>query len=159
MVMVNTVGKNVSVAIKSYTAGFLDADGAIMAPVEHNKESRFKLRSRIVIRVTQINREVLDSLAEEFGVGLVVKNRDCYEWIIRNQSHVEWLLESLLPYIRVKRKQAILGLQILSFTISTKDDPISVAALADTLSSYNVRSKLQRNSYVLKVQEAFSRND
>ena len=34
-----------------------------------------------------------------------------------------------------------------------------VANLADTLSSYNVRSKLQRNKYSLMVQEIFSRND
>ncbi len=160
LVMVNTVGRNVSAAIKSYTAGFLDADGAIMAPVEHSRDSKFQFRPRLVIRITQGNREILDSLAEDFGIGQVVRNMACYDWIIRDQSHVKWLLESLLPYIRVKRRQATVGLQILSlFPISSKQDLLKVASLADTLSSYNVRSKLQRHSYALKVQESFSRND
>lgn len=40
-----------------------------------------------------------------------------------------------------------------------KNLSVAIKFIADTLSSYNVRSKLQRNSYALKVQESFSRND
>ena len=159
MFMVNTVGKDTSVALKSYIAGFLDADGAIMAPVERHKEKKFKLRIRVIVRVTQKDREILLMFKESLGIGQVVPDRSCFNWIIRDQNHVKWLLEILLPYICVKRKQALIGLKIISSPRGTKEDLVKIALLADSLSSLNVRSKLAQNSYSLKVQNVFSRND
>ncbi len=157
--MVNTVGKDISEVLISYTAGFLDADGAIMAPIEKNQEKRFKLRARIVVRLTQRDCEILLYLKNQFNIGRVVLNGTAYDWIIRDQKDVKWFLELLNPFILVKKKQALIALQILVLPKDTKKDLIRIANLSDSLSSYNVRSKLKRHKYSLMVQEIFSRND
>lgn len=68
MFMVNTVGKDVSEALKSYIAGFLDADGAIMAPIERHNEKKFKLRVRVIVSISQRNQEVLNMFRDNLGI-------------------------------------------------------------------------------------------
>ncbi|HUC95471.1 MAG TPA: LAGLIDADG family homing endonuclease [Candidatus Saccharimonadia bacterium] len=157
--MVNTVGKNISAVNESYTAGFLDADGAIMATIERHKEKRYGFRIRVIVKITQKNKTIVDWFRTQYSIGNVVHNRATYDWIIRDQSDAYSFIKQLEPYIIVKRKQALIALQILDHKISSKEDLISVALLADTLSSYNVRSKLRRRNYSLMIQEVFSRND
>jgi len=69
------------------------------------------------------------------------------------------LIELLEPFILFKKNQAVIAKQILSSKILSKEDLVSVALMADTLSSYNVRSKNRRRNYSLMIQEVFSRND
>lgn len=157
--MVNTVGKNISEVVKSYTAGFLDADGAIMAPVEHHQEKKFRIRVRIVVHISQRDEISLRWFQEQFGIGRVVFNRSSYVWIIKDQAHIRWLLQILQPYILVNQRQLLLAQKILDHPIIDPGDVIYVAQLADTLSSYNVKSKTPRYHYSLMVQEVFSRND
>ena len=40
--MANAVGKEYSEAKRAYLAGFLDADGAIMATIERHQEKKFR---------------------------------------------------------------------------------------------------------------------
>ena len=47
--MVNTVGKGCSEVDRAYLAGFLDADGAIMAIIEKHQEKKFDFRIRIIM--------------------------------------------------------------------------------------------------------------
>ena len=157
--MVNTVGKKVSEVLRSYTAGFLDADGAIMAPIERHQDKRFKFRIRVIVKFTQRDRDKLDQLKEGFGIGKVVNNGSAYDWVIKDQYHVQWFLKLLLPHIKVKENQALIALQIVGLPKSTQAELLEVASLADTLSSYNVRSKHRRRNNSLMIQETFSRND
>jgi len=157
--MVNTVGKNISEVIKSYTAGFLDADGAIMATIERHKEKRYGFRVRVIIEIAQKDRKILDWFQNQYSCGRVVLDRTTHAWIIRDQSDVYTFITQLEPYIRSKKKQASIALRILDHEVSSKEDLMSVALMADALSSYNVRSKLRRRNYSLMIQETFSRND
>jgi hypothetical protein len=157
--MVNTVGKNVSEVTKSYTAGFLDADGAIMATIERHKEKRFGFRVRVIVKITQKSKEHLEWFERQFGFGRIVPNRTTYDWIVKDQSHVLYLLQILEPYVLVKKEQTRIAQQILGHSILTQEDVLFLARLADSLSVFNVRSKSRRRNHSLMVQDAFSRND
>jgi hypothetical protein len=130
-----------------------------MATIERHKEKRYGFRVRIIVKITQKDKKILDWFQSQYSVGTVVLNRTTYDWKIRDQSDVYYFIKQLEPYIILKKKQASIALDILNSKISSREDLISIASLADSLSSYNVRSKSRRRNYSLMVQEVFSRND
>jgi len=149
---------------KSYLAGFLDADGAVMAVIERHREKRFGFRVRVVLKVTQHDRKVLDWMQSTLGVGIVRANRSgetrqAFDLHIRDRADVREVLEMLLQHLRVKRKQAEIALRILNQTVESKKDLIRNARLADALSRFNVRSKNRRKNFASKIQEHLSPND
>lgn len=156
---VNPVGKKFSVAERAYLAGFLDADGCIMATIEPHQEKRFGFRIRLTFKISQSNPEILNWLHRKSGIGVVRKNRTTHDWLTRDQTIVREILKMIQPYVRVKRRQLVYALQIIDSVISTKTDLLQVARLADALSRLNVRSKNRRKNHVSMIQEYFSRND
>jgi len=161
---VNTVGKEYFETDLAYTAGFLDADGAIVACIEKHKEKKFGFRIRVSVKVTQKDDKVLKWMRKIFCVGKIRANRigtslQTYDWIIRDQGDCELFLKVLEPYLKTKTKQASLALRILSRQIRTQSDLLYVAKTADALSGFNVRSKNRRKNHMLMIQEYFSRND
>ena|SRR3989344_4695685 len=160
----NAVGKRCSEVERAYIAGFLDADGAIMAIIERHKEKRFGFRIRVMIKITQRDRSILDWMQKKLGVGRVRANRlgdsrQTFDLHVLDQQHARGLLKMLMPYVRAKKKQARMALAILEATIASKRDVIRIAQLADALSRFNVRSKDRRKNHAIKVQEHFSSND
>jgi len=153
------VGKTASEVDKAYIAGLVDGDGAIMALIEKHAEKRFGYRVRVALKVTQYARQDVDWLVEAMGAGAVRSNRTCFDWLVRDQADVLRVLNMIAPYLRGKRRQAEIARQILRQVIVTKQDLCDVAELADTLSSFNVRSKNRRKNYAIMVQEDVSRND
>ena len=157
--MVGSVGKGCSEADRAYIAGLIDCDGAIMASIESHKEKKFGFRVRIIIQFTQKNPQLLQWIQSLLGVGIIAKNRTTFDWIVRDQQICKEILELIQVYSRGKSQQVKIGLQILQTTISSKEDLLFVARLADTLSSFNVRSFGRRKNYASKIQEHFSSND
>ena len=156
---VNPVGKQCSEAEKAYAAGFLDADGAIMATIEKHKEKKFGFRVRVTVKVTQSKRNILDWFLRKFRVGYIRKNRTTFDWQVRDQKASADLLSQLMPYLRVKKPQAGKALRVLRRTIKSFAHLRQVANLADSLSRLNVRSKGRRKNFVSMIQENCSRND
>ena len=156
---VNTVGKNVFEVERAYTAGFLDADGSIMATIEKHHETKFGFRVRITIQITQKDRKTLDWFKSKYKVGYIRKNRNTFDWIIRDQLIAKDFLNCLLIYIKTKRKQAEIALKILDIEIKKSKDILRSARLADSLSKLNVRSKNRRKNFASMIQKSFSRND
>jgi intein/homing endonuclease len=159
LVKVNAVGKRVSEASRAYLAGFLDADGSIMAVIEKHPEKKFGFRVRVIVKITQHNEEILQWFLRQFRIGRIQRNRRAYDWIIRDQSSVKEFLVLIRPYLRLKAKQARIAIKILEMTIFSRSELLKVAQLADTLSELNVRSKNRRNNYTVMIQETLSRND
>ncbi len=160
----NAVGKSCSEVERAYCAGFLDADGAIMAVIEKHREKRFGFRVRVALKVTQHDREVLDWIQRTVRAGIVRANRlgdtrQTFDLHIRDRDDVRKVLEMLMPHLRVKIAQARIALQILDSDIKSKQDLIRVARSADALSRFNVRSKNRRKNFVSKIQEHLSPND
>ncbi len=156
---VNTVEKEVCEADRAYTAGFLDADGAIMALIEKHNEKKFGFRVRVVVKISQKERDILDWLEKTYCIGHVYKNRTTFDWTIKNQKDVMTFLTDVSPYIKLKKKQAAKALHILKVDITTFDDLCNVARIADALSRLNVRSKNRRRNYAAMIQRTPFRND
>jgi len=157
--MVGSVGKGCSEVNRAYIAGLFDCDGAVMAWIESHKEKKFGFRVRICLQLTQKYSDLLQWVQTVLSVGAIRKNRTTYDWELKDQHQCQELLVLLQPYMRGKAKQVTLALQILSKKVDTKEDLMTVAQLADTLSGYNVRSFGRRRNYASKIQEHLSSND
>ena len=160
----NAVGKKCTEVERAYIAGFLDADGAIMAVIEPHTGKQHGFRVRLSLKVTQHDRKILDWIRRKIEVGIVRANRlgthlQTFDLHIRDQAHVVGTLEVLRPYLRVKRVQAHYALRIFSHAQKTKKEILHVARLADALSKFNVQSKNRRKNFATKVKEHFSPND
>jgi len=130
-----------------------------MALIERHAEKRFGFRVRVALKVTQFAKQDVEWLVEAMGAGAVCPNRTCFDWLVRNQADVLRVLDTITPYLRGKKRQAEIAGQILRQVIVTREDLCNVAELADTLSSFNVRSKSRRKNYAIMIQEDVSRND
>lgn len=155
----NAVGKNFSEVELAYAAGFVDADGAIMACIEKHNEKKFGFRVRVVLKVSQKDTKVLRWFRNTFNTGNFRKNRTVNDWQIQDQKDCLRILKILLPYFKVKRMQAKFAINILGTSVKTKNDLLHIASLADTLSRFNVRSKNRRKNHVAMIKEKFSSND
>ena len=158
------MGKRCSEVERAYIAGFLDADGAVMAVIEKHQEKRFGFRVRVALKVTQRDRKILDWIQRTMHAGIVRANRlgdtrQTFDLHIRDRGEVREVLEMLMPHLRVKIAQARTALEILDSDIRSERDLIRVARLADALSRFNVRSKNRRKNFVSKIQEHLSPND
>ena len=147
------MGKPLSEVERAYLAGFLDGDGAIMALIERHPEKRFGFRIRLEVKATQYHECDVAWLPEQTGVGYIRRNLRTYEWIVRDQQAVSWLLAMIAPYTRCKQNQVALAIRILEHPVKSKEDLIQVAQLADALSKFNVRSKLRRRNHAAMIQE------
>jgi len=156
---VNTVGKDAFEVDRAYTAGFLDADGSIMATIERHSEKRFGFRIRVAVKVTQKEEHTLEWFLKRYKIGSIRSNRTTYDWLVRDQGDVLHFLQAIAPYVKSKRKQLQYALQVLEMNINSQEDLVEAARLADALSRFNVRSKNRRKNYVAMIEEAFSRND
>ena len=157
--MVNTVGKNCSEADRAYIAGFLDADGAIMAHIERNNEMIHRFRVRVSIALYQSQDSVLEWIYKKLETGSVTKDRALYKWKTTDQKSVQAVLTAVEPFLQVKKKQAELALTILDSSISSKRKLLYIATLADALCSLNVRSQNSGMKNVTMIKEYFSCND
>ena len=145
---------------KAYMSGLLDGDGAIMACIEKHAEKKFGFRVRIYIKISQNNYKILNwcKLVTSMGGVRGVRNAE-YEWRVRNQSDAKLLLEWLIPYLRIKKKQAVLAKRILNAKITNASKLLKNAKIADTLSKLNVRSKGRRKNFMTMIQDSISPND
>src|SRR5262245_33255218 len=151
---VNPVGNPLSEVDRAYLAGFLDGDGAIMALIERHAEKRFGFRVRLEMNVTQYHECDVAWLPAHTGVGYIRRNLDTYQWIVRDQRAIRWLLDMVVPYSRCKKKQIALAIEICEHPIQSKNDLIQVAELADALSKFNVRSRNRRKNHAAMIQES-----
>ena len=154
------MGRILSEANRAYIAGLIDSDGAIMAWVESHSEKKYKFRIRIVVKFSQKKKEILQWLFSITGIGRIRKNRNVYEWIVKDQKHIKEFLIQISPYLRIKQAQARLALRILNSRINSYQDLINLARLADALSERNPRSRKRgKSSYTTMIEESIPRND
>ena len=156
---VSTVGKILSEVKCAYLAGLIDGDGAIMACIERHKEKKFKVRVRIVVKITLSGEADIKWIKNLTGIGRIRINRRTFEWIVRDKKETEWILRMIKQYIHSKRKQTDIALRILRMNLNLKNNLIKAAYLADALSKFNVRSKNRRKNFAVMIEENISRND
>lgn len=148
---VNAVGKDISEVDRAYVAGFLDADGAIMATIERHTEKKFGYRVRVQLKITQRDQLVLEWFQNHFGIGTIRQNRTTHDWIVRDVTEVKHLLGLITPYLKAKKSQAEIATAILATPIHSREDLIKIAQSADALSRFNVRSKNRRKNFASMI--------
>ena len=144
---------------RAYLAGLIDGDGCIMATIERHSEKKFGFRVRISVKITQKESNLVSSLAKQFGMGKIRRNRTTFDWVIRNKDDVLKILNVINPYTKSKIKQVMLARRILSSSDATEQGLIKMARLADSLARFNVRSKERRTNFVSMIKAPISSND
>lgn len=97
-----------------WAAGFFDGEGCVgLYNTGSNGNSRYP-----VIRVSQARREPLDYLQEMFGGTVVIqyraKGKTYYSWQLVGSKAVAYALSHMLPFLRVKHKEAELLVEYCS---------------------------------------------
>ncbi len=102
----------------AYVAGFLDGDGCIMLQLvyRHDYVLGYQIRSSVVFYQKNQYEPFLSWLKEQFdNVGYIRDRKDgMSEYTIVGGKQVEKVLKQLLPYFRLKKKQAEITLKVIS---------------------------------------------
>lgn len=113
-----------SEAQKAYIAGFVDGEGSISVFITRHKERNHKSFDALV-RVTNTNKDVLDTLCLWTGLGFVRPQsirRKNMAFVINRKPQWKWqvspnqmreLLPAILPYLQVKRRVTQLVMEFL----------------------------------------------
>ena len=102
----------------AYVAGFLDADGSIVATLEKNPPKyKRAYRPRLKINFSQktSHMRMLKGLQKFLGCGTIRTNekKQLSELVIADRFHSIRILENLLPHLVIKRSQAHIALEVL----------------------------------------------
>lgn len=109
---------------KAYIGGFLDGDGSINGQIVRRKDYVFQFQIRIGITFFQKTSRhwILLWLQKKLQFGTIRKRPDgMSEYTIIGPKNVEIVLEHIKPYLKIKRKQAILALQIIKNKSKSQD--------------------------------------
>ncbi len=136
---------------KAYLAGFLDGDGSIHVRLKPNNDYRygFQVSPAVVFYQSQKEKDALASLQQEWECGYLRERNDgIVEWTIGDRASIRMILRETLPYLRWKKKQAQLMIDILDKheAIENADDFLSVAHLIDRFKELNYSKKRTVNA-------------
>jgi hypothetical protein len=97
---------------KAYIAGFFDGEGCVSILKNQGKENRTP-RYILTAVITQKDKRSLDELQDLTDIGSVYfgnKITGIYAWTMCN-SHARDFLSVILPYLKYKKDQAVLGIE------------------------------------------------
>jgi hypothetical protein len=130
----------------AYLAGVVDGDGCINAQIVRRHDYVLKFQIRVTVTVFQKTTRhwFILYLQKEIGAGNVRKRPDgISEYALVGTSSVKQLLEALLPYLKLKKKQAKLVLHIVE-NLSKSQDPeafLKLCEVVDTIADLNDSKK------------------
>jgi hypothetical protein len=110
------LGQGVKEKDWAYLAGFMDGEACISATSRRSAGGSYG---------AQINtkQKVPDSLIwahGKFKVGYISPRKHDVWWRVRKRREVKWLLEGLLPYLILKRPQAVVAIELCSRPITVE---------------------------------------
>lgn len=111
----------------AYLAGVIDSDGCIS--IKRNRGAWQDTYSERV-HIRQVDREAIDLLVEVFGGNIGIEDsqakrgKPLYRWGVSDKRAVE-VLTALLPYLRIKREQAINCLALRALKEQSKLDRLA----------------------------------
>ena len=100
----------------AYLAGFLDADGSIYIRVKPNNSYRygFQISPSVVFFQSHKERDKIKEMQELFEVGYLRDRKDgIVEWTIGDKKSITLVMRNTLKFLRLKKKQARLMLEVL----------------------------------------------
>ncbi len=101
----------------AYIAGFLDGDGSIYVRAKPNPSYRYGFQIAPYVVFFQSSQESeFPNLMQKIGFGKMrVRKDEMYEFTIGKHEELELFLKSILPYLQLKKRQAVLMLEILAY--------------------------------------------
>lgn len=104
-----------------YLAGIIDGEGCITIGAGR-KETCTNYNS--IIMVTNTNKKIIDWLQQQFGgnyykIPASGNCKEAYRWRFLKQKEIEKLLLAILPYLIIKREQAIVLLEFVRMSKET----------------------------------------
>jgi hypothetical protein len=132
--------------------------------VDKAKGYKFKFRIRVIIKLSQKSNTVLEEIKTDLQLGNVFFNKkkdtnfNSFDLILANQDDVLTFINLIRPYVRLKKNQLEIALQILKKRkqISSEKDLLQLAKLADSLSILNIRSCNDGKKYTTMIKEYFN---
>ena len=101
--------------IAAYAAGLFDGEGHVSVTCNRANTRPYLTAA---CGISNQNRAVLDWIKTLFGGNVYCSNppkdsraRATYAWVTRSKALITAFLEAVLPYLRIKRRQAELGIE------------------------------------------------
>ena len=119
----------------AWLAGFIDADGSINAQIIRREDYILKYQVRVSLTVFQSTKRhhILLHIHKLLGKGTIRKRKDgMSELCVVGATQVKLSLESILPYLELKKPQAKLVLEIIQKLPYTKDANVLLQACVVT---------------------------
>ncbi len=140
---------------KAYIAGFLDGDGSIYVRLKPNSSYRyrFQISPAIVFYQSEKESKHLEQLHKKIGRGYLRKRNDgIVEYIIGDTKSIRILIENIFPYLRIKKSQAKLMMEVLErkAKVKTPREFLILARKIDIFQKINYSKKRIQNSSEVK---------
>lgn len=141
----------------AYLAGFIDGDGCINAQIVRKKDYKLKFQIRVTVTLFQKTRQLwfLLQMKESIGYGTIRNRGDgMSEYAIVGKQSVTQVLQKLFPYLKIKRKQAVLVLEICRQLSKKQDvaDFLQLCAKVDKVGELNDSKTRTVTASVVKEQ-------
>ena len=132
--------------ILAYIAGFLDGDGSIFFQIVPRKDykQKFQIRSSIAFYQKTNYVWILEWLKNQFEVGYIRHRKTgISDYTIVELKEVKRVLLLLKPYVKLKKKQVDLGLEIINKleTKKSNQDFLEICKLVDKFKDINYSKK------------------
>ena len=132
--------------IFAYIAGFLDGDGSIFFQIVPRKDYNYKFQIRCSVAFYQKTEYIwiLNWLKSCFNCGYIRRREtEVSDYTIVEPKEVKRILLLLQPYVKLKNRQIVLGLEILQKLEDkrSKDDFLEICKLVDKFKELNYSKK------------------
>lgn len=137
----------------AYIAGFIDGDGCINCQIIPRKDYRYKFQIRISLSITQKTSRhwILLWFAKKIKSGTIRKRSDgISELTLVGKNQVIAVLKALLPFFKLKRRQAILVLEI-GTQLSKDQDPQSFLKLCEQVDKIAQLNDSKKRKFTAQV--------
>ncbi len=141
---------------KAFIAGFLDADGSIYVRLKPNKDYRFdfQIAPYIIFFQKEDKVEILEYIKDLLNVGYLRRRKDgIVEYTIGDTAGMRKVIETVLPFIVLKKQQILLLRQVLDKRkeVKTAQDFFKLVKLIDQFEQLNYSRKRSVNSQKVKL--------
>lgn len=138
----------------AYIAGFLEGDGCLLAQIVKSVSYRygFTVRLSVVFYQKKDKHWFFLWLREQLGVGTIrFRNDHMMEYSVVGKVLVRDLLKSLLPYLVLKKRLAILFFEIIEVLekVQTEADFLEVCKLVDKAAEHTYSKRRINTAFVV----------